>query len=239
MVRLQKFLAECGVASRRQSEVMISEGRVRVNGAVAGVGDKVDPGKDAVTVDGSPIGVDNKVYLVLNKPRGVITSATDPQGRRTVLDCVTGVDARVFPVGRLDRDVEGVLLLTNDGELAYRLTHPKYQVDKVYKAWVHGRFNAAAARAMQEGVELEDGLATAAKVDVLRQRKDATLVRLVMREGRKREVKRLCEAAGYPVRSLIRTAIGNVTAQGLQPGEWRYLKERELADLRRITGLEP
>ncbi len=237
MVRLHKYLAECGVASRRQSEEMIAAGRVRVNGVVASIGDQIDPACDEVTVDGAPIAADPKVYLLLNKPRGVITSAADPHGRRTVLDCVEGVNARVYPVGRLDRDVEGVLILTNDGELAYRLTHPKHQVDKVYEAWVEGLLTDAAARAMRNGVKLDDGWASAVKVDVLRRRKDATLLQLTMHEGRKHEVKRLCQAVGYPVRSLTRTAVGNLKAEGLKPGEWRYLRAAELADLRRLAGL--
>ena len=239
MVRLQKFLADCGLASRRQSETLIAEGRVRVNGGVAVLGQSVDPAVDKVTLDGQPVRLDQKLYLVLNKPRGAVTTATDPQGRKTVLDCLPALRSRVYPVGRLDMDVEGVLLLTNDGELAYRLTHPKFAVDKVYTARVKGQLTSQTARAMEKGLPLDDGLAAVVKAEVLRRFPNATEIRLVLREGRKREVKRLCAAAGHPVLSLRRTSIGNITTRGLRPGEWRYLKENELVQLRKLAGLEP
>lgn len=239
MVRLQKFLADCGLASRRQSETLIAEGRVRVNGDVAVLGRSVDPAVDKVTLDGQPVRLDQKLYLVLNKPRGAVTTATDPQGRKTVLDCLPALRSRVYPVGRLDMDVEGVLLLTNDGELAYRLTHPKFAVDKVYTARVKGQLTSQTARAMEKGLPLDDGLAAVVKAEVLRRFPNATEIRLVLREGRKREVKRLCAAAGHPVLSLRRTSIGNITTRGLRPGEWRYLKENELVQLRKLAGLDP
>ncbi len=239
MVRLQKYLADCGLASRRQSEALIAEGRVRVNGDVAVLGQSVDPGADEVTLDGQPVRLDQKLYLVLFKPRGVVTTATDPQGRKTVLDCLPELQSRVYPVGRLDMDVEGVLLLTNDGELAYRLTHPKFAVDKVYTARVKGRFTTETARTLEKGLTLDDGLASVVKAEVLRRFSTATEIRLVLREGRKREVKRLCAATGHPVLSLRRTSMGNITTRGLRPGEWRYLKEAELVQLRKLAGLEP
>ncbi len=238
MVRLQKYLAECGVASRRASETLISEGRVRVNGAVATLGQSVDPATDRVAVDGRELGTDDKVYIVLNKPRNVVTTAKDTHGRRTVLDCVQSSDARLFPVGRLDFDVEGVLLLTNDGELAYRLIHPKFRIEKEYLAWVRGRMEAAAAAQLEQGVELEDGLTAPAKVGVLETRSGNSLVRLIIHEGRKREVKRMCDAVGHPVQTLRRITFAGIECNGLRPGEWRNLTEREITGLMVLVGLK-
>jgi len=237
VVRLQKYLAECGVASRRASETLISEGRVSVNGVVAALGQSVEPGKDRVAVDGRELGTDDKVYIVLNKPRNVVTTAKDTHGRRTVLDCVESADARLFPVGRLDYDTEGVLLLTNDGELAYRLIHPKFGIEKEYLAWVRGRMEAAAAKRLEQGVELEDGMTAPAKVGVLETRSGNSLVRLIIHEGRKREVKRMCDAVGHPVQSLRRITFAGIEVNGLRPGEWRNLTPREVGGLKSLVGL--
>lgn len=237
MLRLQKYLAECGVASRRASEKLIEAGRVSVNGETATIGAKIDPEHDDVQVDGKAVGQDEKVYVVLNKPEGTVTTVKDTHGRKTVLHWVKGVRARVFPVGRLDMDVEGVLLLTNDGELAHRLLHPGYEVGKVYLAWVKGLVRAETARKLEEGVMLEDGLTAPAKVAVLNGGHQTTLLRLTLHEGRKREVKRMCAAAGHPVRSLHRVAFGNIRSRGLRPGEWRYLSEQEVRQLRKLAHL--
>lgn len=238
MVRLQKYLAECGVASRRASEKLVAEGRVQVNGEVAQLGQSIDPGADTITLDGEPVSQDHKVYVLLNKPRGVITSAKDTHERATVLDCLEGLRARVYPVGRLDMDTEGVLLLTNDGELAYRLTHPRYEVEKVYLARVEGEMTDTTANRLAAGVELDDGMTAPAKVKVLKHDKRGCLVRLALREGRKREVKRMCAAVGHPVRNLTRSAFGSLTAKGLRPGEWRYVREDELIALRKEAGFD-
>jgi pseudouridine synthase len=232
---LQKFLAECGIASRREAETYIAEGRVQVNGEVATIGVKIDPDVDAVELDGAGVTRDQKVYVVLHKPKGVITSAKDTHERPTVLDYLDGVTARVFPVGRLDMDVTGALLLTNDGEIAHRLAHPKFQVDKIYVAWVDGRMTAATARSLSEGIELEDGPTAPAKVTILKTNTDSSRVRLVIHEGRKRIVKRMCAAVGHPVRDLRRLAMGSIRADGLIPGEWRYLSDEEIATLKRET----
>ena len=237
MIRLQKYLAQCGVASRRHAERLIAHGRVTVNGEAAQLGDSVDPSLDSVAVDGDPIRPDRHVYILLNKPRGVITSVKDTHRRRTVIDCLSGINERVFPVGRLDMDVEGALILTNDGELAYRLMHPKHQIDRVYLAWVVGSMTPAEASRLSKGVALDDGPTAPAEVVVRRTTKDATLVQLTLREGRKREVKRLCTAVGHPVRELRRTAVGNVRIRGLAPGEWRHLRPTELEGLRKLAGL--
>ena len=236
-MRLQKFLAECGVASRRESEGYIADGRVTINGRAAKIGDTVDPRADTVLLDGSPVRRDDKVYIVLHKPKGVITSAKDTHDRKTVLDCVQGAGGRVFPVGRLDLDVSGALILTNDGELAYRLTHPKYQVNKVYLAWVQGKMPQEAAQRLTEGVALEDGITAPGQCRIVKQNETSTLIRLIIHEGRKRLVKRMCAAVGHPVRDLRRLSVGTVCAAGLIPGEWRYLTDDEVRSLRQMTGL--
>src|SRR5207244_3450700 len=193
--RLQKVLARAGVGSRRTNEMLIAEGRVTVNGEVAVLGRRVDPVHDRVALDGVPVVVDATiVHWVLNKPAGYVTSAHDTHGRPTVLDLVPG-EPRVFPVGRLDMDTEGLLLLTNDGDLAHRLTHPSFGVDKEYLAHVEGTPSTAAVTRLRHGVELEDGPTAPAKAALL----DKSLLRIVIHEGRKRQVRRMCEAIGHPV----------------------------------------
>lgn len=239
-VRLQKFLSECGVASRRASEQLITEGRVRVNGAVATIGSSVEPGADAVTVDGRAVGrAEKRVYILLNKPRGTVTTASDTHGRRTVLDCLDGIDERVFPVGRLDMDVEGVLLLTNDGDLAHRLMHPSHGVEKVYQATVEGLVTEEALARLRQGVMLEDGMtAPAGATLIAHERNGRSRIELTLHEGRKREVKRMCAAVGHPVVSLKRIAFANLMGGHLRPGEWRHLTLQEVRLLQRLTGLQ-
>ena len=236
-MRLQRYLAGCGIASRRNAEKLVESGRVAVNGIVARLGETIDPEKDVVTCDGKPVRPEAPVYVILNKPKETVTSARDTHGRKTVIDCVEGVSARVFPVGRLDVDVEGALLLTNDGELAFRLMHPKYQVEKVYLATVTGEVTREALARIEEGVPLEDGPTAPAKARIVNRRQGTTLLRLTLHEGRKREVKRMCAAIGHPVRELQRVSIAGITARGLRPGEWRYLTSHEIAALRRVAGL--
>ena len=236
-MRLQKYLASCGVASRRECERMVSAGRVSVNGDAAELGMSIDPNTDRVEVDGASVATDRSMYLLLNKPRGTVTSVKDTHGRPTVIDCLGGNVARVFPVGRLDMDVEGVLLLTNDGELAYRLTHPKYEIEKVYLARVEGKVRTATLRELERGIELEDGMTAPARARLLESDERSSLVRLTIHEGRKREVKRMFLAAGYPVRHLKRIAFAGIEVRGMRPGEWRYLTEREAESLMRLAGL--
>ncbi len=230
--RLQKVLARAGIASRRACEERIEAGRVTVNDRPARLGQRVDVTADRVAVDGVPMGIrPDLVHYLLHKPAGVVTTADDPQGRPTVLDLVPD-DVRVFPVGRLDFDTEGLLLLTNDGELAHRLTHPSFGIDKEYLAHVRGRPSRGALRRLREGIELEDGLTAPARVSELA----PGLLRIVIHEGRNRQVRRMCEAVGHPVERLVRTRIGPLVDRRLGPGEWRRLDQDEVRALERATG---
>ena len=222
--RLQKVLARTGFGSRRVCEDLIAAGRVSVNGETATLGRRVDPDHDLVEVDGAPIGVrPDLVYYLLNKPAGVVTTARDTHGRPTVVDLVPAIP-RVFSVGRLDADTEGLLLMTNDGELANRIAHPSFGVEKEYLAVVRGGVvSAGGLRSLREGVELDDGRTAPARVS----QPDPGVLRLVIHEGRNRQVRRMCEAIGHPVTRLVRTRIGPITDRGLKPGEWRELTTEE------------
>jgi 23S rRNA pseudouridine2605 synthase len=225
--RLQKVLARAGLASRRASEELIAEGRVRVNGEVAELGRRIDPDADQVTIDGVPVPVaPGLVHYLLNKPPGVVTTASDPQGRPVVVDLVPA-EPRVFPVGRLDADTEGLLILTNDGGFAHRLTHPSFGVAKEYLAEVEGTPGRAVLRTLREGVDLEDGRTAPARVSLV----SPGVLRLVISEGRNRQVRRMCEAVGHPVRRLVRTRIGPVADRRLPPGSWRPLTTGEVRSL--------
>jgi len=234
--RLQKVLAQAGLGSRRACEELIAAGRVTVNGEVATLGSRADPEVDAIEVDGARIGVrQGLVHYLLNKPAGVVTTASDPQGRPTVVGLVPA-EPRVYPVGRLDADTEGLLVLTNDGELAHRLTHPSFGVDKEYLADVTGTPSRGALRRLREGVELEDGLTAPARVSLVG---DHTL-RITIHEGRNRQVRRMCEAVGHPVRRLVRVRIGPLADRRLPPGEWRPLTQAEVRALERAAaGVRP
>ncbi|MGH8981208.1 MAG: pseudouridine synthase, partial [Acidimicrobiales bacterium] len=225
--RLQKVLARAGIGSRRACDELIERGRVTVNGAPAEPGKRVDPRADAVAVDGVPVPVaPDLVYYLVNKPSGVVTTASDPEGRRTVVDLVPAAP-RVFPVGRLDYDTEGLLVLTNDGELAQRLAHPSHGIAKEYLAEVEGTPSAGALRRLREGVELDDGPTQPATVGSV----SPGLLRIVIHEGRNHQVRRMCEAVGHPVRRLVRTRIGPVADTSLRPGRWRLLSSVEVRAL--------
>ena len=225
--RLQKVLARAGFGSRRTCEELIAAGRVVVNGDVAELGRRVDPEHDRVAVDGVPVPLlPGLVHYLLNKPPGVVTTADDPMGRPTVVELVPD-DPRVFPVGRLDVDTEGLLVLTNDGELAQHLTHPSFGVDKEYLAEVSGTPGAGALRALRQGIVLDDGPTAPARVGVVA----PGVLRIVIHEGRNRQVRRMCEAVGHPVRRLVRTRIGPLTDPALPPGGWRRLTAAEVRAL--------
>jgi 23S rRNA pseudouridine2605 synthase len=225
-MRLNAYLARAGVASRRGAEELIRAGRVRVNGEVAGLATFVEA-RDSVEVDGARIEPEPLTYVLLHKPAGVVTTARDPQGRATVVGLVDH-ERRVVPVGRLDTDTTGALLLTNDGPLAHRLMHPRYEVDKVYEAEVEGTPGEDALARLSTGIELEDGRTAPAKVALV----GPSLVELTVHEGRKHQVKRMLEAVGHPVRRLHRKAYAGLTVDGLAPGEWRELSVEEVRRLR-------
>ncbi|MBO8163062.1 MAG: rRNA pseudouridine synthase [Brevibacillus sp.] len=236
MERLQKVLAQAGVASRRKCEDLIREGRVQVNGVtVRELGTKVDPQQDEIRVDGRPIRRESYVYLLLYKPTGVITSLRDPAGRPVVTDLLHGVKQRVFPVGRLDYDTSGLLLLTNDGDMANRIAHPSFEIEKVYHAWVKGVPAMKSIRLLAEGVPLEDGMTAPAKARLIREDTAGgrALLELTIHEGRNRQVRRMCSAVGHPVLALKRIRLGFLTLDGLTPGQYRYLTEDEVARLKR------
>lgn len=230
--RLQKVLARAGFGSRRANEELIAAGRVTVDGEIAVLGARVDPLRSRIVVDGVPVVVDEtRIYWLLNKPAGYVTTAHDPQGRPTVVELVPA-EPRSFAVGRLDRDTEGLLLLTNDGELTELLTHPRHGVEKAYLAEVEGTPSAGALRALREGVELEDGLARAVRAQVVQRSRDGvSALEIVLKEGRKRIVRRMCAEVGHPVRRLVRTRIGPLTDAKLAPGAYRPLTPAEVRSL--------
>ena len=236
--RLQKVLAARGWGSRRVCEEMIESGRVRVNGEAAVLGRRVDVERDAVEVDGAPVGIrPDLVYYLLNKPAGVVSTAKDTHDRETVVDLVPA-EPRVYPVGRLDSETEGLLLLTNDGELTFRLTHPKFGVEKEYVAQVEsdGRpVSREALAALRKGVDIGDGVTSPAEVGELQ----PGVLRIVIHEGRNRQVRRMCETVGYPVVRLVRTRIGPLVDKSLRPGEWRSLNFDEVRSLIEAVAGEP
>lgn len=229
--RLQKVLARVGLGSRRTCEDLIAEGRVTVDGEVAQLGRRVDPERAAVAVDGVPIGVrPGLVHYLLNKPAGVVTTSSDPQGRPTVIDLVPA-QPRVFAVGRLDRDTEGLLLLTNDGDLANRIAHPSHGLDKEYLAEVDGSPSRATLRQLREGIDLGDGPTAPARASLT----PPNLVKLTIHEGRNRQVRRMLDAVGHPVRRLVRTRIGPIADPRLAPGQWRTLTTDEVRAIERAV----
>jgi len=228
---LNAYLARAGVASRRGADLLIKAGRVTVDGAPGELNTFVEAG-NVVRVDGREVGKQALRHVLLNKPRGTITTARDPEGRPTVVDLVGG-DVRVVPVGRLDRDTTGVLLLTNDGPLAHRLAHPRYEVEKVYVAEVQGEPGEDALRRLAEGIELEDGPTAPARVTLL----GPSRIELVLHEGRNRQVRRMLEAVGHPVVRLRRSRYAGLGPGRLRPGDWRDLTREEVRRLRRLVGL--
>ena len=254
MQRLQKILSTAGVASRRASEDLIRQGRVTVNGAtVTELGTKADPAQDDIRVDGRRIRVEaRRIYILVNKPRGYVTTRRDPQGRPTVLDLVEGVREYVYPVGRLDYDSEGLLILTNDGDLAARLTHPRHEVERLYEARVRGVPDAHALDRLARGIVIDSRRTAPARVTLAQNRSEArrrgdseearssraqATVQIAVHEGRHRQVRRMFDAVGHPVVRLRRTRIGPIEDPLLEPGRWRELTSQEVARLRRATAV--
>ena len=236
LIRLHKYIADQGVASRRAAEAMIAAGRVTVNGrVVTEMGMKIDPGRDSVRVDGEPLGSRPRLrYILLHKPAGYICSAHDERGRRTVLDLLSGVNERVYPVGRLDYDTSGLLLLTNDGDLTHHLLHPSHQVEKTYLALVEKCPEQATLEHLRRGVKLSDGITAPAKARLLRRQTDGALVEISIHEGRNRQVKRMFEAVGCPVKHLKRIRLAFLDVKQLALGEWRELSLDEVNRLKQL-----
>ena len=239
--RLQKILSSAGVASRRAAETLIAQGRVSVNGiTVTELGTKADPARDEIRVDGRRVKVAQTLrYLLVSKPRGYVTTRSDPQKRRTIMDLLAGVREYVYPVGRLDYDSEGLLLVTNDGDLAAALTHPRHEVEREYRAVVAGVPDERALQKLARGVVLDGRRTSPAVVKMIaperRERADSAVLLITIREGRNRQVRRMCEAVGHPVQRLTRTRFGPLTAAGLKPGGVRELAPAEVRALKKLV----
>ena len=239
LIRIQKLLALAGVASRRRSEELMLDGLVEINGeVVTRLGTKVDPARDLIRVDGKRLPpISEKVYLVLNKPRGVVSTMSDPEGRRTLQDLVADRPERLFHVGRLDTDTSGLIILTNDGDFAHRLAHPSYEVDKTYVAEVKGELFPRIVKQLREGVTLEDGAVTVSAARIVQATPSKSIVELTIHEGRNRIVRRLLDQVGHAVTRLTRTRIGPVKLGALKAGEMRELTVDELGELLDSTEL--
>jgi len=240
LLRLNRFLATAGVASRRRCDDLIRQGRIAVNGIpIQELGTRVDPSGDEVSLDGVRVELPSGQWtLVLNKPRDVLVAASDTRGRRTVMDLLVDAPGRVFPVGRLDYRSEGLLLFTNDGDLAYRLAHPRFKVEKVYDVEVEGAVARADIEKLRQGVILEDGPTRPAQVEFVRKRKTRSVVRIELREGRKRQVRRMMAMVGYDIVRLRRVSFGPLNLGALDPGRWRELSAAEVRQLRTAVGMD-
>jgi len=232
-VRLQKYIADCGVASRRKAEELILQGKVKVNGnIISELGVKVNTDKDKVEFNGEIVKIlKKKVYILLNKPAGYISASKDQFNNPSVLHLID-IKERVFPVGRLDKDTTGALILTNDGDFSYRLTHPKHEVDKVYIAEVTGRPTDEEMRAFMKGVFIDGKKTHPAKIRILKETKKNSIVEIIIHEGRNRQVRKMCEAIGHKVIKLQRYSIGNINIEGLREGKWRYLTDKEIEKIK-------
>lgn len=234
-IRLQKHLSECGIASRRKAEELIEQGKVKINGHIASLGAKVDPKRDKVTVRGKAVvPVNEKIYIMLNKPRGYITTMRDELGRKNVSELTADAGARLFPVGRLDRDSEGLLIMTNDGDFANKLTHPSSHVNKTYRVTVRGNADEEQILKMKEGILLDGKKTLPCDCFVAERKADRTVLIFIIHEGRNRQIRRMCEAVGLEVMRLKRTEIAGVKLGMLPQGKWRPLNEREMS---RLTGV--
>ena len=235
-IRLQKHLSQCGIASRRKAEELIENGRVRINGRIASLGDKVDPKRDKVSVNGkNVVAVTEKVYIMLHKPRGFVTTMKDELDRKCVSDLVKNVGTKVYPVGRLDRNSEGLLIMTNDGELANSLTHPSAQVNKTYRVTVKGTVTDEQIDKMASGIKLDDKITQPCDVFVMERKADRTVLCFIIHEGINRQIRRMCEAVRLEVIRLKRTEIAGVKLGMLKQGDWRELNERELQRLQNVS----
>lgn len=235
-MRLQKYIANAGVTSRRKAEELIVQGRVKVNGKIVKeLGIKVNPEKDTVLVDDQRIDmIKKKVYILLNKPEGYVTSLKDSHNDKLVLDLIKEVKERIFPVGRLDKDTSGLLIMTNDGDLAYKLTHPSYEVWKKYIALVKGHPNYRAIEKLKNGINIDGKKTSRAYVRLVKKYERTSLLEISIHEGRNRQVRKMCEYVGHPVIKLKRISIGKIKLNGLEKGKWRYLNKEEIEYLKNI-----
>lgn len=237
MERLQKYMAACGVASRRKCEALIEAGDVQVNGqTVTELGYKIDPMTDRVCVNGVEISTPDKIYVLLHKPRGYITTVEDTHDRKTVIDLLTDVNDRVYPVGRLDCNTSGLLLLTNDGQLTNKMTHPSFELDKVYVATVKGIVSDESLKQLESGIMLEDGMTSPAKVKRIKEQEGNSVIEITIHEGRNRQVRRMFEAVGHTVVKLRREKIGFLTLRNLGSGMYRHLEPKEVQKLKQVLG---
>ena len=231
-IRLHRYIAQCGICSRRKAEVLISEGRVEVNGeTVVQLGTKVSD-EDEVFVDGNRIKPEKFVYVAMYKPVGIVTTMSDERGRKTVADLLPNVGASVKPVGRLDKDSEGLLFFTNDGELAKKMTHPRHSVEKDYEVLVSGYLEKSALERLRSGVVIERRATRPADVSIIKESKQGSTLKITLREGRKRQIRQMCEAVGHPVIALKRTRFGCLTLKGMRPGECKIVGQASVAKLK-------
>lgn len=236
-IRLQKYLAECGIASRRKSEELIAAGKVKVNGVTASIGDKVNPKHDKVTVSGKKaVSVKKSVYIMLNKPRGFITTMSDEHDRKCVAELVKGINTRVYPVGRLDRESEGLLIMTNDGEFANALTHPSKHVSKTYRVTIRPEITKEQATAFRNGIEIDGRMTVPADLRILEAQENRTVVEVTIYEGRNRQIRKMFEALGIEVARLKRTKVGNLKLGMLKQGDYRDLTPEEVNSLYELAG---
>lgn len=237
MIRLQKYLAQSGVASRRRAEVYISEGRVRVNGeTVTALATTIDEDLDVVLFDGKEVKrVSELLYYMLHKPEGFVTTVSDQRGRKTVMDLLYDIETRVYPVGRLDYDTSGLLLMTNDGDLAYTLTHPSNEVEKTYIAGLLRRPDVRELSLFRRGIEIDGRKTAPAAIDIIKKHGELTIVKIVIKEGRNRQIRKMCQAIGCPVSSLKRVAVGKLYLGSLPRGEYRVLTKKEAAYLKSLA----
>ena len=236
-IRLQKYLAECGIASRRKSEALIAAGKVKVNGVTASIGDKVNPKHDKVTVSGKKaVSVKKSVYIMLNKPRGFITTMSDEHDRKCVAELVKGINTRVYPVGRLDRESEGLLIMTNDGEFANALTHPSKHISKTYRVTIRPEITKEQATAFRNGIEIDGRMTAPADLRILEAQENRTVVEVTIYEGRNRQIRKMFEALGIEVARLKRTKVGNLKLGMLKQGDYRDLTPEEVNSLYELAG---